>query len=288
MDIWEANKISEAYTAHPCTHSDGPYRCEGVECGDIDKSQRFQGVCDKDGCDFNAYRLGDKSYYGEGKTIDTTKPITVITQFHTSDGTDTGDLSEIRRVWMQDGKVVENAKISVGGKSFDSITDEFCDAAKTSFGDVKDFEKKGGLKAMGEAMDRGMVLVMSLWDDHAVNMLWLDSSFPLNESPTKPGVARGSCSTTSGKPDDVEKNNPTSSVTFSDIKSGPIGSTYPSGPAPPTPTPPTPTPPAPSGCPGGSLSACIGLCPSDPPVVYSTCVKSCAKRCAGAEVEPLV
>jgi cellulose 1,4-beta-cellobiosidase len=28
MDIWEANSISEAYTAHPCTMS-GPLRCEG-------------------------------------------------------------------------------------------------------------------------------------------------------------------------------------------------------------------------------------------------------------------
>ena len=37
-------------------------------------------------------------------------------------------------------------------------------------------------------------------------------------------------------------------------------------PTPPTPPPPPPTPPSPSSCPGGSLSACIALCPSDPPV----------------------
>ena len=29
-------------------------------------------------------------------------------------------------------------------------------------------------------MDRGHVLVMSLWDDHDVNMLWLDSDYPLD------------------------------------------------------------------------------------------------------------
>ena len=35
---------------------------------------------------------------------------------------------------------------------------------------------------MGQAMKRGLVLVMSLWDDHEVNMLWLDSDYPLNRN----------------------------------------------------------------------------------------------------------
>ncbi len=26
----------------------------------------YNGVCDKDGCDFASYRLGDRSYYGNG------------------------------------------------------------------------------------------------------------------------------------------------------------------------------------------------------------------------------
>ena len=33
MDIWEANSASQAYTTHPC-NLDGPYRCEGDDCGD--------------------------------------------------------------------------------------------------------------------------------------------------------------------------------------------------------------------------------------------------------------
>ena len=36
-------------------------------------------------------------------------------------------------------------------------------------------------QAHGEAMGRGMVLVMSLWDDHDANMLWLDSNYPLDK-----------------------------------------------------------------------------------------------------------
>lgn len=57
---------------------------------------------------------------------------------------------------------------------------------------------------MGGSLERGMVLVMSFWDDSAANMLWLDSSYPLDKDPSAPGVSRGPCSTDSGKPDQVE------------------------------------------------------------------------------------
>ena len=51
-------------------------------------------MCDKDGCDWNPFRLGDKDFFGPGAnfTIDSTQPMTVVTQFITVDGTDTGDL----------------------------------------------------------------------------------------------------------------------------------------------------------------------------------------------------
>ncbi len=51
---------------------------------------------------------------------------------------------------------------------------------------------------MGDAMKNGMVLVMSLWDDHDANMLWLDSFYPPDGDHNKPGVARGPCSVDSG------------------------------------------------------------------------------------------
>ena len=63
MDVWESNSISTAYTPHVCTVQ-GQTRCEGAECGD-DASQRHTGVCDKDGCDFNPYRLGDKKNFSQ-------------------------------------------------------------------------------------------------------------------------------------------------------------------------------------------------------------------------------
>lgn len=51
------------------------------------------------------------------------------------------------------------------GSNSNSITDDFCNAQKTEFGDTNTFESLGGLAAMGDALETGPVLVMSLWDD---------------------------------------------------------------------------------------------------------------------------
>merc|ERR1712060_333962 len=64
---------------------------------------------------------------------------------------------------------------------------------KSKFGDLNDFAAKGALQEMGAALERGMVLVLSLWDDTDVSMLWLDAAYPTNEQPGKPGVLRGPC-----------------------------------------------------------------------------------------------
>lgn len=106
MDIWEANYNAAAYTPHVCS-VDGQYRCEGTECGDGD--ERYDGVCDKDGCDFNSYRMGDMTFLGQDKTVNTKSKFTVVTQFITSDNTTTGDLTEIRRIYIQNGVVIQNS-----------------------------------------------------------------------------------------------------------------------------------------------------------------------------------
>jgi cellulose 1,4-beta-cellobiosidase len=76
-----------------------------------------------------------------------------------------------------------------------SITTEFCDAQKPAFGDNYMFKEKGDLDNRGTALEGGMVLVMSVWDDHYANMLWLDSTCPITA--TGPGKARGTCVVTS-------------------------------------------------------------------------------------------
>nr|CAM98445.1 cellulose 1,4-beta-cellobiosidase [Phialemonium thermophilum] len=220
MDIWEANKVSAAYTPHPCT-TIGQTMCTGDDCGGTYSSDRYAGICDPDGCDFNSYRMGDTSFYGPGKTVDTGSKFTVVTQFLT--GSD-GNLSEIKRFYVQNGKVIPNSESKIAGVSGNSITTDFCTAQKTAFGDTNVFEERGGLAQMGKALAEPMVLVLSVWDDHAVNMLWLDSTYPTDS--TKPGAARGDCPITSGVPADVESQAPNSNVIYSNIRFGPINSTY--------------------------------------------------------------
>ena len=55
--------------------------------------------------------------------------MTVVTQFITSDGTDNGDLVEIRRLYVQDGKVIDNSFVALPGifsfLEFQSIISNF-------------------------------------------------------------------------------------------------------------------------------------------------------------------
>mmetsp|Transcript_17084 Transcript_17084/g.19045 ORF Transcript_17084/g.19045 Transcript_17084/m.19045 type:complete len:457 (+) Transcript_17084:38-1408(+) len=226
MDIWESNSMSTAYTPHVCTVQ-GQYRCSSpTECGDLGPD-RYLGVCDKDGCDYNSYRVGNKTFFGKGMNVDSSQKITVVTQFITSDGTDSGDLVDIKRFYVQNGVTIPNSYVTYSNVSkTNSVTDKFCQEIKSFFGDNPDFNKKGGLKTMGQALDRGMVLVMSLWDDYYAYMLWLDSNYPVDKPATQPGIARGSCPTSSGRPHDVESQYPNANVVYSNIKYGPIGSTF--------------------------------------------------------------
>jgi len=67
----------------------------------------------------------------------------------------------------------------------------------------------------------------------------------------------------------------------------PAPSPAPSPPSP-TPSPPSPTPsppgpaPSPEGCPGGSLKACIALCPTQPDEIYTACVENCGDKCSSS------
>ena len=77
-------------------------------------------------------------------------------------------------------------------------------------------------------------LIRLVWRQNALPMervtatwtLWLDSSYPTDKDPEQPGVARGECDITSGVPADVESASPNAQVVFSNIKFGPIGSTF--------------------------------------------------------------
>jgi len=290
MDLWEANKQATAFTPHPAKDIEGLHICNGdAECGG-QQGDRYISPTDRDGCDINAYRMGNTTFYGPGSEfqVDTTKPFTVITRFHATGG----ELTEIEQLYVQDGKEIHHPSYALGANHNDE-SDEFCDAQKTAFGDRNSFKEKGGMKAMGEALDRGMVLVISLWDDIAVNMNWLDSDNPDGCDVSVPGCKRGPCDPDEGKPAHVREAYPDSSYVMSNVRWGDIGTTTDYTPTPtPTPTPsptptPTPTPsptptPTPSGgncCWGGSSCDTASDCHADP--FCGANEGQCTGNCAG-------
>ncbi|KAK3367538.1 glycoside hydrolase family 7 protein [Podospora didyma] len=165
MDILEANSMANAFTGHPCKGNN----------------------CDKGGCGYNPYASGQKNFWGPGKTVDTSKPFTVITQFPASGGR----LSQITRKYVQNGRTINSGAISNCGSEGST----------------------GGLTGMGQALGRGMVLAMSIWNDAAQNMAWLDS-----------GV-NGPCTSGQGSPSNIQSQHPDTHVVFSNIRWGEIGST---------------------------------------------------------------
>ncbi|KAJ3566513.1 hypothetical protein NP233_g6961 [Leucocoprinus birnbaumii] len=219
MDVWDANSISSAFTSHPCLVSQQT-RCSGAQC--------INNLCDSDGCDFNSFRLGEKGFYGKNMELNTDQRFTVVTQFISSDNTTTGTLSEIRRLYIQNGQIIQNSKVNVPGidSTTDSITDTYCEEQELAFNNTNTFRQPGGLAHVRSNMAKGMVMVMSIWNDHDGNMLWLDSNYPADGNSSEPGVSRGTCPVSSGKPQSIEITEINAMVTFSDIRFGDIGSTF--------------------------------------------------------------
>lgn len=204
MDLLESNALAQAMTPHACNIS-GVYLCTSDdECG------QAEGVCDEYGCGWNPYVYNLTDFYGpSGKyTIDTNRVFTIVTQFITHDGTSSGTLVEIRRLYVQDGRVIHNAAITTGNLTTNVMDDEYCSDVASWF------QQRGGLADMGEALGRGMVLVFSIWDDTGGYMNWLDSG------------SAGPCNATEGDPTLIEAEHPDAQVIFEKIRYGEIGSTY--------------------------------------------------------------
>jgi cellulose 1,4-beta-cellobiosidase len=219
MDLWEANLVSTAFTPHPAENP-GLKVCMGDEgCGRQD-GDRFIAPTDRDGCDINAYRMGHQQFYGPGPEfeVNTMQPFTVVTRFHAPDG----ELIGIEQFYVQNGQEIHHPNSpGLGNKNIE--TDETCQLQKNGFGDRNRFAEMGGMKVMGEALDRGMVLVISLWDDIAVSMNWLDSY--MGDDPNAPGALRGPCDPSDGKPEILREKHPEASYTVNNIKWGDFGTT---------------------------------------------------------------
>ncbi|KAI1655218.1 glycoside hydrolase family 7 protein [Daldinia decipiens] len=215
IDVWESNSHSFAFTPHPCTTNEY-HVCEKDSCGGTYSEDRFAGKCDANGCDYNPYRMGNTDFYGKGKSLDTSKKFTVVTQFAKD---------KLTQFFVQDGKKIEIPGPKIDGfPATSDITPEYCTAEFGVFGDRDRFKEVGGFDQLNSALGLPMVLVMSIWDDHYANMLWLDSSYP-PEKAGQPGGDRGDCAPDSGVPSDVEASIPNAKVVWSNIRFGPIGST---------------------------------------------------------------
>jgi cellulose 1,4-beta-cellobiosidase len=216
IDIWESNAHSFAFTPHACKNNKY-HVCQDTTCGGTYSDDRFAGDCDANGCDYNPYRMGNPDFYGKGKTVDTSKKFTVVTRF---------EKNKLTQFFVQNGKKIDIPPPTFDGipKESSAITPEFCTSQFKTFGDRDRFSEVGGFDQLNTALGVPMVLVMSIWDDHYANMLWLDSTYPPEKAGT-PGAARGSCDTSSGVPADVESNYGSSKVVYSNIRFGPIGST---------------------------------------------------------------
>ncbi|KAK3690364.1 glycoside hydrolase [Podospora appendiculata] len=216
IDVWESNAHAFAFTPHACQNNKY-HVCETTGCGGTYSDDRFSGDCDANGCDYNPYRMGNPDFYGPGKVVDTKKKFTVVTRFESN---------KLSQFFVQDGK-----KIEIPAPKFDgipqlssNITPDYCTAQFKAFGDRDRFSEVGGFSQLNTALGVPMVLVMSIWDDHYANMLWLDSTYP-PEKDGQPGAARGDCPQSSGAPSDVEANIPNAKVIYSNIRFGPVGST---------------------------------------------------------------
>lgn len=206
-------------TAHTCNIL-GPHRCTSStgECGN---------VCDHDGCDFNPYRLENKTFYGSGGTVNTNPgPMRVISQFITTDGTATGNLSEIRRAHIRDGTVFNNWTPTTPTFNSAALQDTFCANEAKYFGGTNTFKSCGRTQGIASAMSISMVLTMSVWIDYAYQMQWLDSAYPPSGDPTTRGVVRGTCPTSARAPDALKSQYPNAQVSFSNIKFGDANTSY--------------------------------------------------------------
>jgi cellulose 1,4-beta-cellobiosidase len=215
IDVWESNAHSFALTPHPC--EDNEYHvCETSGCGGTYSEDRFAGKCDANGCDYNPYRMGNQDFYGKGKTVDTSKKFTVVTRF---------EQNKMSQFFVQNGQKIEiPAPTFAGLPNTSHITPDFCNKVFEVFDDFNRFNEVGGWPQLNTALAVPMVLVMSIWDDHYANMLWLDSTYP-PEKEGSPGAARGDCPQDSGVPTEVESEYGDSKVVWSNIRFGPVGST---------------------------------------------------------------
>ncbi|KZL85552.1 exoglucanase 1 protein [Colletotrichum incanum] len=212
FDVWNSNANSFSMISKPCIHIDYNV-CRGWDCDNAYGAGPV--LCDRTGCDYNPYRLGNKSFYGKGKTVDTDKKITVVTRF---------EEDQVTQFFIQDGKRIEAPKPTYPNFPEKSgISSKHCSVLAHTFDEPDNFSRVGGYDHHNDALRRPMVLAMSISDDYWTRNLWLDSVYPVDR--VGPGVERGDCPGPFDQPTLPIEPTHNSKVAWSNIRFGPIGTT---------------------------------------------------------------
>jgi cellulose 1,4-beta-cellobiosidase len=185
FNLQDGNSRSMVFRAEPCEHL----------------GWSKTGECASPGCGFNAYKFGLHDFWS--RTLNTRSKVTIVTQFVTAGPT----LTEIRRIYIQGGRVFRNPTVKVSEThEFSAISDAFCQATSEEWAE-NDWQS---LARLGHSFEAGHVLVFSLSDSN--DMGWLDS-----------GV-NGPCDNPSKE--DIEAEYAEMTVTWSNIRFGDIDTTY--------------------------------------------------------------
>jgi len=239
MDIMEANTRAQQYTTHACIDTCGSFSTDAPECKGTGSPST---VCDQSGCGLNPFRYGKGTTYnaefnndkwhgvGSGFALDSSKPFTVVTQFHADP--ETKVLAKIARFYMQENKRVDLPTLYVlppkdgshyGAFENPAITKDFCPDIYDRWNGNKGYTP---LAQMGKNMGNGMVLAMSAWyaketytggkpTGSQTGMSWLDGVNNWGKY-----IKAGPCDATTSDAGSHQ-------ATFSNIRFGDIGTTVP-------------------------------------------------------------
>ncbi|KAK3296190.1 glycoside hydrolase [Chaetomium fimeti] len=158
FSVWNSNAHSFAMSSHVC-YEDGPHVCQQGNClYNEPYAERGPGRCDATGCSYNPYRMGNKDFYGKGKTVDTARKFTVVTQW-TED--------KVTQFLIQD-----NQKFDVPAPTWDGLPQEaglsrdMCTSQFPVFGERDIMAELGGWEHHSkQLLNQPMVMVMSIGTD---------------------------------------------------------------------------------------------------------------------------
>ncbi|KAK4044106.1 glycoside hydrolase [Parachaetomium inaequale] len=162
FSVWNSNAHSFEMSSHVCPPDRaGPTVCGYEECdnyGPYGGQNHWRGQCDRWGCSYNPYRMGNTAFYGKGKTVDTGRKFTVVTQWSET---------KVTQFFIQDGQKIElPAPVVEGLPKEAGLSADMCSKQRAVFGELDTMAQNGGWETHNrQLLSQPMVLVMSIGAD---------------------------------------------------------------------------------------------------------------------------